>query len=67
MNRIKKELMRKGVKLEHQYECLPYNGIQAVKVYSESASVAVFHTGIALRWTLTRTGELIDTTPEEWN
>lgn len=59
--------MRKGVKLEHQYECLPYDGIQSVTVNSESASVTIYHTGIVLRYTLTRTGELEDTTPDAWN
>lgn len=47
MNRFKKELMRKGIKLEHEYPCLPFPlpdsgvSLEATVVRSETASVVV--------------------------
>ena len=58
MNRIKKEMMKRGIKLEHQYECMPCDGIQAVTVDSERATVTVAHTGIVIQWGLTRAGQI---------
>ena len=43
MNRFKKELRKHGVKLECDYECLPYNGIETVVVDSANATVSTYH------------------------
>lgn len=43
MNRLKKEIMKKGIKLEHQYDFMPYNGLETVVVDSEKAIVKEYH------------------------
>ena len=43
MNRFKKELRKRGIKLECDYEYLPYNGIETVVVNSENATVSTYH------------------------
>ena len=63
MNRVKKELRRRGVKLENDYEYMPYDGIQAVIVQSDLARVKVVHTSIVNVWELTRSGDLVNV---EW-
>lgn len=63
MNRFKKEAMKKGFKLEHQYECLPCDGIQAVTVDAERAMVKVVHTSIVTVWAMRRDGTIEE---ESW-
>lgn len=63
MNRVKKELRKKGFKLECDYECLPdATGIQAVTVNSEKVIIGIHHTSISTWWKLTKSGEI-----EEYN
>lgn len=63
MNRFKRELINKGVKLEHMYEMLPSpEGIQAVTVNSKTATFIVHHTSLSICWRMDRTGGI----KEEW-
>lgn len=43
MNRFKRELRKHGVKLECDYQFLPYNGIETVVVDSERAIISTCH------------------------
>ena len=43
MNRLKKEIRKKGIMLECDYPYLPFNGIEAVKVNSEQATLSTYH------------------------
>ena len=43
MNRLKKEIRKKGVMLESDYPYMPFNGIEAVKVDSENATLSTYH------------------------
>lgn len=52
MNRLKREIRKRGVKLECDYPTLPYNGIETVKVDSETATVGTWH--ICVGWTYVR-------------
>lgn len=61
MNRLKKELRRRGVKLECDYECLPFEGVQAVTVRSEDATYTIHHTSISIECRLLRSGEIEET------
>ena len=54
MNRLKKEIRRKGVKLEQDYPFLPFNGVEAVKVDAEAATVSVYH--VSTGWMINRVG-----------
>jgi len=58
MNRFKKELRKRNIKLESDYEYMPCDGIQAVIVQSELARVKVVHTSIVIVWEMARSGEL---------
>ena len=61
MNRFKKELRVKGIKLENDYECLPYNGLETVIVDAETATVKTYYNNYG--WTtvrMTQAGDLID-------
>lgn len=67
MNRFKKELRKKGVKLECDYPYMPYRVgqniyMEDVYVNSEKATVTEFLNVIDNCWRMTREGELID-----WN
>lgn len=46
MTRFKKEIRKRGAKLEIDYPFLPYNGIDCVIVHSEEASYSYFHYGM---------------------
>ena len=50
MNRLKKEIRKKGIKLESDYPFMPYNGIEAVKVDSENATISTYH--VCAGWTI---------------
>ena len=39
MTRFKKEIRKRGFRIEEDYEYLPYNGLEAVIVNSESCTV----------------------------
>ena len=43
MNRLKKEIRRRGVKLESDYPYLPYEGLEAVHIDSERAIVSEYY------------------------
>jgi len=43
MNRFKRELRKRGVKLECVYPFIPYNGLEAVVVHSDTATVSEYH------------------------
>ena len=45
MNRLKKEIRKKGVRLECDFPFLPFNGIETVKIDSEKATINVYHVG----------------------
>lgn len=61
MNRFKKELQKRGYKLESDYEYLPCRGVEAVRVDSENAQ-AITYTNLVgpITTTFTRSGELFD-------
>ena len=52
MNRLKKEIRKKGVRLESDYPFIPYNGIEAVRVNSEQATISTYH--VCAGWTVCR-------------
>ncbi len=52
MNRLKKEIRKKGVMLESDYPFMPYNGIETVKVNSEQATISTYH--VCAGWTTSR-------------
>lgn len=52
MNRLKKEIRRKGVKLELDYPFLPFNGLECVKVDSEKATISEYH--VCAGWCVTK-------------
>lgn len=43
MNRFKREIRKRGEKLENDYEYLPYDGIETVKVDAEKATISYYH------------------------
>ena len=43
MNRFKKELRKRGIKLESDYPFIPYNGLEAIIVHSDTATVSEYH------------------------
>lgn len=43
MNRLKKEIRKKGVKLESDFPFLPFNGIETINVDSENATISEYH------------------------
>lgn len=71
MNRLKRELRRRGVKLESDYLCLPfyvkgksfldpgYICVEGVRVISETCTVVTFYNLGDVHETLTRSGELV--------
>lgn len=61
MNRFKKEIRRRGIKLECDYEFLPYNSIETVEANAEDATIRTYHD--CYGWScikMARTGDLID-------
>ena len=68
MNRFKKELRNRGYKLECDYEWLPFEGVEAVRVDSENAQ-AITYTNLvgAITTTFTRAGELFDSFEDDDN
>lgn len=52
MNRFKKEIRRRGVMLESDFDYLPYDGIETVVVTAEQASYSVYH--VCAGWTTIR-------------
>lgn len=63
MNRLKKELRKKGVILENDYPFLPFpkNGtaLLDVKVDSENCIVTEFYTSIIIRMQLRDNGKIV--------
>ena len=43
MNRFKKEVRKLGYKLDMDYPCLPYNGIDSAWCNAEKANYYVYH------------------------
>lgn len=43
MNRFKKYIKEKGVKLECDYPMIPFNGLEAVNVHPENACVCEYY------------------------
>ena len=65
MNRFKKELMRKGIKLEHQFDCMPYEVrsgiiIDSIIVDSENAIIHMYYNVIDLHYHMERNGSIVD-------
>ena len=61
MNRFKREIRRKGIRLECDYEYLPYNSIETVVVNAEDATIRTYHNCAGWSGTkLARTGDLLD-------
>lgn len=50
MTRVKEEFRKRGVKLESDYEFLPYDGIETVHVHPETAVCAVYHVSAGWTW-----------------
>lgn len=76
MNRFKKVLMSKGIKLAHQYECLPYDikghfgdlgymVIENVIVDSENATFTEIYNVIVSRYKVLRSGEIVAINTDE--
>lgn len=63
MNRFKKEIRKKGIKLESDYPWLPYdNGnvtVDAVSVNTEKVTIIVYYTSIVMRYVMRNDGALI--------
>ena len=49
MNRFKKELSKRGYKMEKDYPYLPFNEVEAIMVDSEHAILFVYHFSTVLR------------------
>ena len=65
MNRLKKELMKKGITLEHQYNWMPYEirdgiVIDTIIVDSENAIVHMYYNVIDLHYMMQRDGNIVD-------
>jgi hypothetical protein len=58
MNRLKKELRKRGVKLEDDYPELPCGELQAIFILPEKAEAIYCFTSDVLAAKLTREGEL---------
>ena len=54
MNRFKKEIMKRGAKLESDYEYLPCNGIETVVANAEKATLSTYH--VSAGWMTIRYG-----------
>lgn len=67
MNRFKKELRKKGFKLESDYEYLPYKLegytyilLDSVFVNSERATIVEFYNVDTLHYEMLRNGEIVE-------
>lgn len=49
MTRVKEEFRKRGMKLENDFEFLPYNGIETVEVDPEKAVLRIYH--VSAGWT----------------
>ena len=59
MTRLKKEFRKRGLKLECDFEWLPYNGIETVEVDVEKAMLKIYHNSFGWSFcTMTRDGNL---------
>lgn len=60
MNRFKKELRKKGIKLECDYPYLPFEEggltIDTVRVNTETATVSIFSVSIDFQMRITKSG-----------
>ena len=43
MNRFKKEIRKRGIKLECDYPMIPFNGLEAVIVHADTGIVSEYH------------------------
>lgn len=43
MNRFKKEIRKHGIKLESDYPFIPFNGLEAVIIHSDTATINEYH------------------------
>ena len=48
MNRFKKELSKRGYKMEKDYPYLPCDEIEAIVVNSEDATLCIYHLSMVL-------------------
>lgn len=65
MTRFAKEMMMRGVKLEHQYDTLPMNGIDTVVTDPQNARVKIYHYSFGWSYVnLNRDGSLEYSYPE---
>ncbi len=61
MNAFKKYVRSKGIKLDMDYECMPYGDIDCVVVDAEKATVSEYHYCYGwLHLEFGRDGEIID-------
>ena len=60
MNRFKKEIRKKGFKLENDYEMLPLNGIMGVTVDTTNAMIFVYYTLTTVVYKFYRNGKIKD-------
>lgn len=65
MNRFKKELRRRGYKLECDYTTLPYKTIEAVQARAESVSYDIFSNTCG--WICTRFDRDFSEIPDDFN
>lgn len=60
MNRVKAEMRKRGIRLESDYECLPYNGIEEVVVDSKNAICKEYHVCYGwVSWKMLRDGTIV--------
>lgn len=68
MTRFKEWVRTQGVRLEQDYEYLPYNGIDCVVVVADRAQVSTFHYGAGwMHWIFGRDGGILPLTRDEEN
>lgn len=67
MNRIKREIRKRGFKLEADYMTLPdmETGLESVIINSETATMVRVYPYIVVRFQFCRNGNVVEI-PEEW-
>lgn len=64
MNRFKKEIRKRGIKLEADFPFLPFEGIEAVHVDSERATISTYYN--FLGWVTNRVCSDLSIKEIEW-
>lgn len=68
MNAFKRYARRKGLKLDCDFECLPWNGVDCVVTISNRAQVSAYHYGAGwAHWVFDRGGKIVEMTRDQIN